>query len=302
MIIENGQPPIFVDTHKFSYNIIEDIDFKKIGTTSDDLLTGILVNAQTEYILLRKSIELHNTALAVPDLKSGFLNLWASMEVLCQAKNEGNKFRCVLKNVVPILKKEYLSIIISDIIECLKENLSDEEYKEIINMVDEVGCDNKKIFYLLLLPKYKKSCNRVYQILEKYPVLRSRISLITELNTTKKIDKYIEKYVQRITWHLYRMYRTRNSIIHSGDVPYNIKYLGEHLHAYVDTTLSEFIIKLSGDIPFDSTSNVITDVKFAVERIDSVLKKEQEIDNNIVDILIHPEIGHTMYCEKHISN
>ena len=302
MIIENGQTPIFVDAHKFSYNIIEDIDFKKIGTTSDDLLTGILVNAQSEYILLRKSIELHNTALAVPDLKSGFLNLWASMEVLCQAKNEGNKFQYVLKNVVPILKKEYLSIIISDIIECLKENLSEEKYKEIMDIVDEIGCDNKKVFYLLLLPKYEESRNRVYEILGDYPVLRSRICLLAELNTTKKVSEYIEKYIQRITWHLYRMYRTRNSIIHSGDVPSNIKYLGEHLHAYVDTTLSEFIIKLSGDIPFDSTSNVITDVKFAVERIDSILGKDREIDNNIVDILIHPEIGHTMHCQKHISN
>lgn len=302
MVIENEQKPIFVATHTFLYNIIDDIDFKKIGTTSDNLLTGILFNAKSEYSLLRKSIELHNTALAVPDLKSGFLNLWASIEVLCQAKNEGNKFEYVLKNVVPILKKEYLSIIINNIKECLKENLSDEKYNEILNFVEEIGCDNKKLFYLLLLPKYVESRNKMYRILGNYPVLRSRIALIAELNTTKKVKEYIETYTQRVTWHLYRMYRTRNSIIHSGDVPHNIKYLGEHLHSYVDTTLSEFIIKFSGDIPFDSTSNVITDVKFADERIDSILGKEQEIDNNIVDILIHPEIGHTMHCEKHISN
>lgn len=302
MVIENEQKPIFVATHTFLYNIIDDIDFKKIGTTSDNLLTGILFNAKSEYSLLRKSIELHNTALAVPDLKSGFLNLWASIEVLCQAKNEGNKFEYVLKNVVPILKKEYLSIIINNVKECLEENLSDEKYNEILNFVEEIGCDNKKLFYLLLLPKYVESRNKMYRILGNYPVLRSRIALIAELNTTKKVKEYIETYTQRVTWHLYRMYRTRNSIIHSGDVPHNIKYLGEHLHSYVDTTLSEFIIKLSGDIPFDSTSNVITDVKFAVERIDSILGKEQEIDNNIVDILIHPEIGHTMHCEKHISN
>lgn len=98
------------------------------------------------------------------------------------------------------------------------------------------------------------------------------------------------------------MYRTRNSIIHSGEVPHNIKYLGEHLHSYVDTTLSEFIIKLSGDIPFDSTNNVIIDVKFANERIESSLEKEQEVDEKIVDMLIHPEIGYTMHCKEHISN
>lgn len=302
MIIEEGKSPIFVDPHKFSYNIIDDIDFEKIGKTSDSLLTGLLINAKSEYSLLRKSIELHNTALAVPDLKSGFLNLWASIEVLCQPRNEGSKFEYVLKNVVPILKKEYIALIIDNVIECLKENLSENKYNEIVGLVDEVGCDNKKFFYLLLLPKYGNSRNKVYEILEEYPVLRSRINLIASLNTTKKVKEYIEKYVQRITWHLYRMYRTRNSIIHSGEVPHNIKYLGEHLHSYVDTTLSEFVIKLSGDIPFDSTNNVIIDVKFATERIESVLEKEQEIDEKIVDILIHPEIGYIMHCEEHVSN
>lgn len=301
MIIEDGESPIFVDAHKFSYNIIDDIDFAKIGVTSDNLLTGLLINAKSEYSLLRKSIELHNTALAVPDLKSGFLNLWASIEVLCQPKNEGNKFEYVLKNVVPILKKEYLKTIINNIIDCLKENLSDDRYNEIIDLVSEIGCDNKKIFYLLLLPKYKEARNRIYEILGEYPVLRSRIALISELNTTKKLKEHIEKYTQRVTWHLYRMYRTRNSIIHSGEVPHNIKYLGEHLHSYVDTTLSEFIIKLSGDIPFDSTNNVIIDVKFAIERIETILEKGQEVDEKIVDILIHPEIGYTMHCKEHIS-
>ena len=187
-------------------------------------------------------------------------------------------------------------------VENLKENLSEEKYNEIIGLVDEVGCENKKFFYLLLLPKYGESRNRMYELLEEYPVLRSRIALIAALNTTKKLKEYIEKYIQRVTWHLYRMYRTRNSIIHSGEVPHNIKYLGEHLHSYVDTTLSEFIIKLSGDIPFDSTNNVIIDVKFANERIESSLEKEQEVDEKIVDMLIHPEIGYTMHCKEHISN
>lgn len=98
------------------------------------------------------------------------------------------------------------------------------------------------------------------------------------------------------------MYRTRNAIIHSGEVPHNIKYLGEHLHSYVDSTLSEFIVKLSGDIPFETTNNVITDIKFATGRLESILEKEQKIDENIVDILIHPELGYVMNCKDHVSN
>lgn len=302
MVIEKNKPPIFVDAHKLSYNIIDDIDFKNIGTTSDRLITGLLINAKSEYTLLRKSIELHNTALTVPDLKSGFLNLWAAIEVLCRPKNKGNKFEYVSKIVLPILKKNYLPSIINNIVDCIKDNLSEEAYNEVINLVGEVGCSNKKIFYLLLLPKYQDERKRVYEILANYPVLRSRVAVIAELNTTKKIKEFIDKYAQRITWHLYRMYRTRNAIIHSGEVPQNIKYLGEHLHSYVDSTLTEFIVKLSGDIPFDSTNNVITDIKFTIERLKNILEDDQEIDESIVDVLIHPELGYVMHCKEHVSD
>mgnify|MGYP007121799869 CR=1 FL=1 len=70
------------------------------------------------------------------------------------------------------------------------------------------------------------------------------------------------------------MYRTRNAIVHSGEVPRNLKYLGEHLHSYLDSTANEFIVKLAGDIPFSSREDVITDVKFAIANLDSILEKD----------------------------
>ena len=301
MVLETDGKPIFVDAHKFSYSIIESIDFENIGRTSDSMLTGLLINAELEYSLLRKSIELHNTALAVPDLKSGFLNLWASIEVLFQPTKEESKFESVLKNVIPILKKDYINSIVGNILTGLQDNISQEEYHSILDSVVEVGCENKKIFYLLFLPQYSELRGKCFDALTNFPVLRSRIALLAEMNTTKKLNTYIDKYIQRIEWHLYRMYRTRNAIIHSGEVPSNIKYLGEHLHSYVDSTLSEFLVKLSGDTAFKSVSNVITDVKFATNNMDNILSQEQQLNESIVNMLIHPEIGHVMHCEQHMS-
>jgi hypothetical protein len=300
MVIEKGCEPIFVTAQKVSYNIIEEINFKEIGEASDMMLTGVLVNAESEYALLRKSIELHNTALAIPDLKSGFLNLWASIEVLCQAPNRGNKFEYVLNNVVPILKKDYISVIVQNIIDCLKRNMSKKDFSLILEKVSETGCENKKIIYLLFLPKYSDARKEVIEMLGRYPVLRSRIAMLGAMQTTKELKSFIEKYIQRITWHLYRMYRTRNAIIHSGEIPSNLKYLGEHLHSYVDSVLTEFIAKLSGDIPFISVENVKTDIKFAVGNIESKIEKERKIDESIINIFIHPEIGKVMHCEEHI--
>ena len=44
------------------------------------------------------------------------------------------------------------------------------------------------------------------------------------------------------------------------------------------------------------------DIKFATERIDNILEKDQKIDEKILDVLIHPEIGYTIQCKEHISN
>lgn len=300
MTIENDEMiPVFVDAQKTSYKIIENIDFEEIGKTSDRLLTGLLTNAQSEYILLSKAIELHNTALAIPDLKSGFLNLWASLEVLCQDTNTESKLDSVLKIVVPILKRDYLISIVDNISQCLRDNLSEQIYKQTIDKIDEVGCENKKIFYFLLLPKYEELRKEIITELKYYPLLRSRISMFEDMKNTKKIKEFVDSYVQRITWHLYRMYRTRNAIIHSGEVPNNLKYLGEHLHSYVDSILSEFISKLSGDIPFESTADVMIDLKFATNNLEGIMENVSEINEQIINVFIHPELGYTMHCENH---
>lgn len=153
---------------------------------------------------------------------------------------------------------------------------------------------------MTFLPKYSDGRKKVFEVLANYPVIRSRIAIISEMNTTKKLNEYIDKYIKRITWHLYRMYRTRNAIIHSGEVPSNIKNLGEHLHSYVDSTLSEFVVKLSGEIPFESTNNVMMDIKFAINNIEDILQKEKEIDENILNVLLHPELGYEMQCDEHV--
>ena len=110
----------------------------------------------------------------------------------------------------------------------------------------------------------------------------------------------MDAYVQRIRWQLYRIYRTRNIIVHSGEEPLKIEYLGEHLHSYLDDTAYEFVGKLSGEIPFKDRNDILVDLKFAVERINDCLSRDIAIDEEIINILIHPEIGHIMSCSEHM--
>ena len=67
----------------------------------------------------------------------------------------------------------------------------------------------------------------------------------------------------------------------------------------MDLTL---MAKLSGDIPFESVENVMVDIKFAVDNLENAITKERDIDEKIVNILIHPEMGAVMHCEEHTKD
>lgn len=300
MVKEQDCAPVFVASKKLSYNIIENIDYSEIGALSDQLITGLLINAEDEYSVLSKSVELHNTAISASDLKSGFLNFWSAVEILCQGHTADSKIGPVLDVVLPILKKDYLVAQIQDFNKNLKDNLRKEDYEYILSEIKVAGCEKRKIIQLIFLEQYKDLRTEVLTKLANYPVLRSRLCLLSSMNTTKKLNTMICAYVQRVKWHIYRMYRTRNAIVHSGEVPRNLKYLGEHLHSYLDSTANEFIVKLAGDIPFSSREDVITDVKFAIANLDSILEKDAPINEKIIDVLIHPEIGYIMNCEDHL--
>ena len=302
MVIRNGDKPdkpIFIQPHKNYYNIVDSIDFSEIGKASESLITGLLTNAASEYSLLQKSIEMHNTALSIPDLKSGFLNLWSSIEVLCANNGSDSKIHNVLKIVVPVLKKDYLNNILEDIIKSIIENMDINEFNSILNKVTESGCVKKKMFYILWLEKYEDLRNGLVSKLYLYPVIRYRISQISKLKSTKQLNEFVKNYERRITWHLYRMYRTRNAIIHSGEIPHNIKQLGEHLHLYVDSTVNEFIVKLSGEIPFSSANDIIVDLNFASSNLEKMLSSNKIIDETVINTIIHPELGRTTNCEFH---
>ena len=299
MVIVAGEKPVFIRPQKIYYNIVDSLDFKGIGERSEKLITGLLINAASEYGLLKKSIELHNTALAIPDLKSGFLNLWSSIEVLCQNNDADSKIYNVLKIVVPILKKDYLKEIVEDIYKNIEENLDKKELNKILDKVEDKGCVEKKVFSVIWLEKYKDLRNELISKLYDYPVIRYRISQISNLSSTKHLNEFVKRYEKRVTWHLYRMYRTRNSIIHSGEIPDNIKHLGEHLHSYVDSTVNEFVIKLSGPIPFSSVNDIIVDINYASSNFNKMLESNLPINEDIIKTIMHPELGHTMNCERH---
>ena len=155
-----------------------------------------------------------------------------------------------------------------------------------LSLVLEGNADYEKIAYLILLPKYSDKLDEFVDVLVNYPVLRTRMLELHDNNKTRNdLNNIANHFEQRISWHIFRIYRARNSIVHQGKSPRDLKDLGEHLHSYVDSLANEVIFKL-GISTLYNISNVIVDLELQQEVEKDYFAKKEGIDERCIKRLL----------------
>ena len=211
--------------------------------------------------------------------------MWSVFEILFVSEQAESKSAEIEKKVLPILQRDYLCFLIEDLGHNLKENLENEKINELKN---EVGKEegSEWLSCLLFLPQFSSLRTEVYGWLKDYPLLRSRMSQISnDFAEKKNVLADIERFRKRISWHFKRLYRTRNSIIHAGENPPNLKELGEHLHSYVDECLLEIVTLLVSNHQLQNIDNAIIDIQFREDAIKRCLHQKGKIDEDSIGIL-----------------
>lgn len=253
------------------------------GKMTETVISMLVFDSREALYYIDRAVVMHNTAISERNLSNGFLNLWSALEVLFVESQSKSKLNDVENKLIPILQKDYASEIFDQLEDCLEENIG-ETYVE--NLKEEVADYNEDTWLaeLLILEEYEGCRNKIMNDLEDYPVLRSRISQLSGVFKTKKsaLDE-IERYTQRVKWHLRRLYRTRNAIIHSGEEAKNIRLLGEHLHSYLDCCLYEIITKLVNRKNMDAA---LMDIVLSTELMLKALKNNDKMDIERIKILM----------------
>lgn len=270
---------VITDIKPRGYSYSEDFDDKTIGLSSETLITALINNAHNTFKIIDKVLQIHNTAIENPDMKNGFLNLWSIMEIIGISKRDDSKMNEIENAIVPILSNDYAKNIFEELHDYLKANVSEKKYKTIIGKVNLDVDEYVKIACIVTLDEYKEIRQELNGELHMYPIIRSRIAQLNDL-FSKKMGYYneLERYERRVRWHLRRMYRTRNAIIHSGNNPDNLKPLGEHLHSYIDEILCEITIQLAISIGYCSIDNVLINAKFLVDSIKKCFKIKEKTE------------------------
>lgn len=267
-------PPLKPD----SYVISKDYDDRTLGRNSERIISKLLENAAgSDFYLIDKMIETHNTAIESHDAKNAFLNLWSIIEIIGVYDHTDSKIKEILRSIVPVLKRNYVNRVVEELHDYLKANVDSSEYNRIIGSINLSGSEEYKIACLLILPENEDKRMEMYKALSHNPLIRSRISQLHEevFKDKKKYVAELSRYAQRLIWHIQRLYRTRNLFIHSGETDDNIKALVEHLHSYVDEIILEIVDRLTQENSLGSISNVLIDAQVYLENVEKEWKKSE---------------------------
>ncbi len=270
----------FIDLKIQRYHFPYDSNSAANGRASALTISALLCVASSSFETIEKVIDLHNNAIENTDLSNGFLNLWSILEILFVNDKDCAKINEIEKKMIPIIQKEYIIMIFKGLDEALHDNLNPEQYRSIMERIG--GSDNKyKTAALVTLCEYEDLRKELNDYLINFPILRSRISQMSQL-CKRKIDfkNDLDRFTRRVTWHLMRLYRTRNSIIHSGEMIPNLKPLGEHLHSYVDACVWEIIVSLVSEKHLGTIENAIIDQMIQMENIIKELSEREEFTRN----------------------
>ena len=262
------------------YFYSQDYDDRTLGRNSERIITKLLENTgRDDFFKIDKIIRAHNTALSSPDISNAFLNLWSVLEIIGvdDFGGETTKIRQVLINIVPVLKRNYVNRVVEELHDYLKGNLQAEVYDELISNIKEDGSEEYKIACLCSLQEYGEIRKKSYELLKQYPLIRSRISQLYEdvFKKKKKLITELNRYGQRLTWHIQRLYRVRNSIIHSAEPDGNMVSLVEHLHSYVDEVLLDIIDRMTRQDGLGTVANVLLDAQFYIDNLEKEFNKDE---------------------------
>ena len=110
-------------------------------------------------------------------------------------------------------------------------------YSSTLAQIAEGNSDDEKLCALICLAKYDPQRSQIMAdaTAANYTHLRYRLwKLNARMGTVEKVKSTFFRFEQRMRWHINRLYRTRNLIVHAGAHPDYLDMLLENIHSFYD--------------------------------------------------------------------
>ena len=191
-------------------------------------------------------VALHNGALENRDVSNQLLNLWTAIEVLIDTKRDNeDKINTICSILCSILNRSYIYSQLEQLLSDMKACAKSDVVAILLRILPEQSELDfiERLVIILSVDKYEKELSELIEAVSEYPLIKYRIELFSNhiFKDSQSICTYLKRHEQRVRWHIMRIYRNRNMIVHSGSyMPYR-NMIVENLHFYVDVLLDTLI-------------------------------------------------------------
>lgn len=179
-------------------------------------------------------------------VENWFSSFWFALESLV-ATNQYEFIIDQITNIVtPILTVRYPKKILENLIQDLKRCNID------LNDFDINSSECEDIMKLVYILKSEEQINRLKEKVDDYTLLIHRIEDISSwLKNAMTLKDFLENHYNNIELHLKRLFRIRNSFVHSASIEYDLYPITMHLHSYLRDVLEEIFIALDKGCTYD---------------------------------------------------
>lgn len=183
-----------------------------------------------------RAIDFHGMSLGTDDVENQILNLWTSFETIVPQNLNKSNIANIVQRVNPFIGLQYFRRIFKcltcDLLlwnrRLLSEAFSSLDFPENLDLVD-------KVFYLITTKECESQLKKLLTDLQNHELLKFRISQVhATFASPSKSLAFLKRHQQWVDWQICRIYRTRNSIVHSGESPNFAGMLVENAHDYFD--------------------------------------------------------------------
>lgn len=190
-----------------------------------------------------RAVSLHNSALDSKEPTNQLLDLWTAVETLVGFRTgDEDKINVICNILASLLNRSYIFSHIEQLYKDICVVLG-EKSDFIFNEISGEEQNIMKLTKMLAIGNYQENYNRLFEMLEEYPILQYRIDLFANhiFCNSKTVFDELLRHRQKLKWQIMRIYRNRNMIVHNGEhMPYLNIILG-NLHYYIDTMFDVLI-------------------------------------------------------------
>lgn len=238
-----------------------------------------------------RGVGLHSLSLETDEVASQILNFWICLETLLITGKGKTHISTVSDSIQLIVSHYALRERIENLTSCIK--LWDDNFKDRIEIpvpaeIDELD-DEEFVAALVTVVKYNSIAGDLLAAMTYQPLLRFKfMECVKTMQNRKGIVRILEKIKLQCERDIRRIYRSRNKIVHQGNISEHNEYIAEMAHYYLDIVLFSIIERKIRFDDIQSIDNLINELKISKERHEKYIRDSGDdkfTEDNFINVI-----------------